>query len=90
MSKVKEILGYRFKAHAHKRLKERYGITMSDKEWQEFKSKTSMAQFIKQLPSNRVLRALPFHEQTLFFVWDRVIGEIVTFIPANDPRCQGV
>ncbi len=81
-------MGYRFKAHAMKRLKERYGVVMTDKEWQEFKSKTSMAEFVKQLPPNRVLRAMVFNDTKLFFVWDRTIGEIVTFLPVDDSRCQ--
>jgi hypothetical protein len=90
MRKFQDTLRYRFKAHALKRLQERYGLSMSHVEWQDFKSKTSMAQFITKMPPDRVLRALPFQGHMLFFVWDKSIGEIVTFLPPTDSRCQGV
>jgi hypothetical protein len=90
VNKFKDTLRYRFKAHALKRLQERYGLTMNYKEWYEFKSKTSMAKFITKMPPDRVLRMLPFKGHQLFFVWDKTIGEIVTFLPPSDSRCQGV
>ncbi len=75
-----------FRSHARNRLWERYQIAMDNQEWQAFKSKTSEAKFIKKLTDVRVLRALPYKDKMLYFIWDKNVGEIVTFIPKEDSR----
>ncbi len=79
-----------FKSHARRRLLERYNINVSDKEWSYLKSKVSEAKFVRNITPIRVLKSFPFKQKTLFFVYDRFVGEIVTFLPPpvklEDPK----
>ena len=72
-----------FKSHARKRLEERYGMCLDNMDWNQLKSKTSEAKFIRRCEDNpnRVERMLLFHGVALRFIWDKTFNEIVTFLP---------
>lgn len=79
-----------YKYHAKRRARERYGVNLSVEELVDIKNNIRKTKFVYKVKhSNRVIRRVFHAGKQMFFIWDKEMNEIITFLPADDSRCKG-
>lgn len=70
--------------HAEKRLFERYDLCLNEERYEQLINKKNTCSIIlEKFSDRRSLLAMRYKKKTMFFVFDEITDEFVTFLPRN-------